>query len=244
MGWFKKEEPTPFDEMPLAGLFFLDGDLLAHLVGRDWTVGEKLPMLAFPSGEEFQLWEGGIVHIFGEMDLLLEDTRDEAYSHASHIGEQCGHVVRPVGEDQLEVWGQDDDEYFLITYDNDAGQIRDITKVKPEQGAPRPRIPLLPDEIRAQLPPLYSGEEQELEARALVKFFTPDSGWTWYASEFDGEDTFFGLVVGHEVELGYFSLSELEAARGPWGLPIERDRFFEPASLRELLKQHRRDRLR
>ena len=98
MGWFKKEEPTPFDEMPLAGLFFLDGDLLARLVGRDWTVGEKLPMIAFPSGEEFQLWEGGIVHIFGEMDLLLKDTRDEAYSHASHIGEQCGYVVRPVGE--------------------------------------------------------------------------------------------------------------------------------------------------
>jgi hypothetical protein len=33
-----------------------------------------------------------------------------------------------------------------------------------------------------------SGEELGLDAHAQVKFFTPDSGWTWYASEFDGND--------------------------------------------------------
>ena len=48
--------------------------------------------------------------------------------------------------------------------------------------------------------------------------------WTWYAIEFDGADLFFGYVVGHVPELGYFSLQELEAARGPLGLPFERDR--------------------
>ena len=37
---------------------------------------------------------------------------------------------------------------------------------------------LLPPEIREQLPDLYSGEEYGLEAKALVKFFTPDSNWT------------------------------------------------------------------
>ena len=250
MGWSKKEEPTPFDGMPLSGLFFLDGDILARLWGRDWTAGEKFPMIAFPSGEEFQIWEssnperGGIVHIFGEMDLPLKGTRDEAYAQACHVGEQCGYIARKIGENQLEVWGNDDDEHFLITYNSEAGEIQDIAKVKPEQSAQRPRIPLLPHEIRAQLPPLYSGEEQGLEARALVKFFTPDSNWTWYASEFDGEDTFFGLVSGFEVELGYFSLSELESVHGPLGLPIERDKFFEPTSLRELQEQHRRDHLR
>jgi len=36
--------------------------------------------------------------------------------------------------------------------------------------------------------PLYSGEELGLDALAQVKFFTPDSSWTWYASEFDEED--------------------------------------------------------
>jgi hypothetical protein len=52
--------------------------------------------------------------------------------------------------------------------------------------------------------------------------------------EFDGEDVFFGLVVGFEIEAGYFSLSELEATRGPWGLPIERDLWFKPVPLSQL----------
>jgi hypothetical protein len=50
---------------------------------------------------------------------------------------------------------------------------------------------------RDRSPELYSGEEQGMNAKAHVKFFTPDSNWTWYASEFDGEDVFFGLVIGH-----------------------------------------------
>jgi hypothetical protein len=90
-----------------------------------------------------------------------------------------------------------------------------------------------------KLPALYSGETLGLDAKALVKFFTPDSDWTWYASEFDGEDIFFGLVSGFEVELGYFSLSELKKFRGPLGLQIERDLHFEPKTLGELLKWHR-----
>jgi hypothetical protein len=101
---------------------------------------------------------------------------------------------------------------------------------------------LLDPESRERLPELYSGEEQGLEALAHVKFFTPDSNWTWYASEFDGEDIFFGLVDGSELELGYFSLSELQEARGPWGLPIERDLYFEPRALCELIEMHERQR--
>ena len=77
-----------------------------------------------------------------------------------------------------------------------------------------------------------------MEALAQVKFFTPDSNWTWYASEFDGEDIFFGLVSGFEVELGYFSLKELQEVKGPLGLPIERDLHFEPKTLKELHEIH------
>lgn len=66
---------------------------------------------------------------------------------------------------------------------------------------------LLDEENRLKLPTLRSGEELGLVAKAQVKFFTLDSNWTWYASEFDGEDVFFGLVSGFEVELGYFTLS-------------------------------------
>ncbi len=91
-----------------------------------------------------------------------------------------------------------------------------------------------------KLPPLYSGEALGLMAIAPVKFFTPDSNWTWYASEFDGEDIFFGLVVGFEAELGNFSLRELQTVRGPLGLPIERDLHYEPKTLKVLLDENKR----
>jgi len=99
----------------------------------------------------------------------------------------------------------------------------------------------LTPELREQLPKLYENEEYGLEAKALVKFFTPDAQWTWYASEFDGEDILFGLVSGFEVELGYFSLSELESVRGPMGLPIERDFHFAPETLQKLMEKHRNE---
>ena len=84
---------------------------------------------------------------------------------------------------------------------------------------------------------LTSQEEKGLKALAFVKFFTPDAHWTWYATEFDGKDTFFGFVLGDYPELGYFSLSELRLIRGRLGLPVERDRSFKPTPLRELMHQ-------
>ena len=94
---------------------------------------------------------------------------------------------------------------------------------------------LLTKELEAKLPPLYSQDGKGDEAIALVKFFTPDSSWTWYATEYDpNERVFFGLVDGLEKELGYFSLDELESVRGPLGLRIERDIYFEPTRIKEL----------
>lgn len=92
---------------------------------------------------------------------------------------------------------------------------------------------LLTQENRKHLPPLH-GTENESDPIARVKFFTPWSNWTWYATEFDGEDTFFGLVDGFEKELGYFSLGELTSVHGPAGLTIERDRHFTPTPLSRL----------
>jgi len=94
---------------------------------------------------------------------------------------------------------------------------------------------LLTAKILKKLPPLYSQEDKGSKAIAHVKFFAPDSNpWTWYATEFDGEDRFFGLVHGFEKELGYFSLKELESVRGPMGLPIERDLYWQPKMLQEI----------
>jgi Protein of unknown function (DUF2958) len=96
---------------------------------------------------------------------------------------------------------------------------------------------LLTNKLREMLPPLYSQEYVE-DPLIICKFFTPDSNWTWYAYEFDGEDLFFGWVVGFEHQLGYFRLSELESVRGPLGLAIERDVHFRPTRLSVVKQLH------
>jgi hypothetical protein len=83
---------------------------------------------------------------------------------------------------------------------------------------------LLTEELRRTLPPLYATEGVS-DPLVVAKFFLPATGWTWYATEFDGEDVFFGYVVGQYPELGYFSLHELEEVRGPFDLAVERDHF-------------------
>jgi len=97
---------------------------------------------------------------------------------------------------------------------------------------------LLTKEIRANLPPLCATDNLGSKAIVQVKFFTPDSNWTWYATEFDGKDTFFSFVVGFEPELGYFLLSDLESSQGKLGLPIERDLHFKPTPLGDIMKKH------
>jgi Protein of unknown function (DUF2958) len=57
---------------------------------------------------------------------------------------------------------------------------------------------------------------------------------SWYATEFDGQDTFFGLVQGFEEELGYFSLHELAEGTDSMGLGIERDLHFQPTPLSQV----------
>ena len=90
---------------------------------------------------------------------------------------------------------------------------------------------LLTKEIERKIPALYTQEGKGDDARVYVKFFTPDSNWTWYATEFDPETgTFFGLVDGFERELGYFTLAELESAKGPMGLDIERDMYWDDST--------------
>ena len=85
----------------------------------------------------------------------------------------------------------------------------------------------------------------------MCKFFHPLSFWTWYAIEgslvdengyFDTDKEkvdflFFGWVYGDFTELGYFSLSEMEAINvGELGM--ERDLHFTPMKLSEVKKLH------
>jgi hypothetical protein len=95
---------------------------------------------------------------------------------------------------------------------------------------------LLTKELRAQLPPLYAQEKTE-DPTVYLKFFTPDSNWTWFVTEGSPDEDdfrFFGFVYGDFGEWGYFMLNTLEAIRGPIGLPIERDLGFKPAPWSEV----------
>ena len=94
-----------------------------------------------------------------------------------------------------------------------------------------PAYIFIPVNIADTIPRLYANESVD-DPIAVLKYFTPDSSWTWYLTEYDPDERLaFGLVIGHEPELGYFSLEELEELRGPLGLPIERDVHFQPTPL-------------
>ena len=103
---------------------------------------------------------------------------------------------------------------------------------------------LLTAELRKQIPALYSQEKAD-PVLAHAKFFCPWSNWTWFAtegSEQDGDFLFFGYVIGHEEEWGYFLLSELEEVRGPGGLTIERDLYFKSGPFPEVIAKFRKER--
>ncbi len=75
------------------------------------------------------------------------------------------------------------------------------------------------------------GSQENVKDPVIVaKFFNPTGAGTWYATEYDPKDKmFFGYVSifgDWNDEWGYFSLAELESYLGPWGLGIERDRYW------------------
>ncbi len=94
---------------------------------------------------------------------------------------------------------------------------------------------------KAQYNKLLRQGQQQREARKrgdwidfspVVKFFTPDAGATWLLCELypDDPDVAFGLCdlgFGYP-EVGDVRLSELATLRSKYGLPVERDRFFQP----------------
>jgi len=197
----------------------------------------------------------------GDMTAGLPPQDYVSYPYFEFYSEQNGRVVLELDPEQVEVIGtpipacesdpvsREKQERNMAAFLGGMAQDLELppgraicvgaaTVSRPTQeGAARKRphrMQLLTKEIRGKLPPLGSQDGKGGKAVAYVKFFTPDSNWTWWATEFDGQDTFFGLVEGQEKELGYFSLSELQNARGPMGLPIERDLHWTPKTLAEI----------
>lgn len=93
----------------------------------------------------------------------------------------------------------------------------------------------------AEIPKLYA-QEKKPEKKAYMKFFL--GSWTWYAMEFDGQDTFFGIVfspmTGPKGEYGYFSLRELKNIRVKPGIEVDREIYGitprTPRTIKEILR--------
>ena len=77
---------------------------------------------------------------------------------------------------------------------------------------------------------IEAGTDDTPDHRPVIKLFTPDGSGTWLLSEIDpeAETRAFGLCdLGFGCpELGWVCMEEVAAARGPLGLPIERDLYF------------------
>jgi len=76
----------------------------------------------------------------------------------------------------------------------------------------------------------------DMNQMIVAKFFDPCGSWTWYLMNQDPDDPdyLWGIVKGFEVEMGSFSLHELESAKSSRGLGIERDLYFQPMTAHEV----------
>jgi hypothetical protein len=98
---------------------------------------------------------------------------------------------------------------------------------------------LLTKVLAKKLPDLYTTETVPDEERKIpIKFYAPWGNWTWYVLEgspalngrrnTSGDWLFYGMIDGFEREFEFFTLSELEMVDGPFGLKIQRDKYWDP----------------
>lgn len=102
-------------------------------------------------------------------------------------------------------------------------------------------VRLLTPELERQLQ--ANGRSRSEDHVPLAKLFNPLGAATWLVTEMDCDgDSLFGLAdlgMGFP-ELGWFSLSELQAIRLPFGLTIERDASFRTAHRISVWADHAR----
>lgn len=99
-------------------------------------------------------------------------------------------------------------------------------------------MPLLDDQLRGRLPPLYS-QEAETDPTVYARFHLPGTTWSWYAIEGEPRDSDFLLfccfLSGDGQSFSCISLSALEALRGPENQPVERDATFVQGRLTDVV---------
>jgi len=96
---------------------------------------------------------------------------------------------------------------------------------------------LLTKKITEQAKGQYD-KNSDMEQMVVAKFFNPIGNGTWYLMNMaDDEDYAWGIVDLFAIEMGSFSIKELQSVQLPLGMGIERDRYFEPMPASELWKE-------
>ena len=96
---------------------------------------------------------------------------------------------------------------------------------------------LLTKKIKEQATKQYD-KGSDMEQMVVAKYFDPMGSWKWFLMNMHkDEDYCWGIVKGFEVEMGSFSMNELEDMHLPFGLTIERDLMFEPMKASEVWEQ-------
>lgn len=99
--------------------------------------------------------------------------------------------------------------------------------------------PEVSEKLKAQWRICGETEVSEAHLKVWVKIFDPCGGSTWYICEQNPAhpDELYGLCCIHEPEWGYVSLAELQGVKGPLGIGLERDLYFEPITIKEFKAQ-------
>jgi hypothetical protein len=102
---------------------------------------------------------------------------------------------------------------------------------------------LLPYAIRENLPILGSQRRLGGEAKALLRWSTPDGSHEWYVTEGSARRTpegeavdylLYGLVVGQDRQFDYFWLSDVMVCHDSLATRVERDFRWNPKRLDEI----------
>ena len=71
----------------------------------------------------------------------------------------------------------------------------------------------------------------DMEQMVVAKFFDAMGSWKWFLMNKSKDDDYcWGIVKGHEVEMGSFSIDELRSMQPR----IQRDLYFEPTPANEV----------
>lgn len=131
MAWLSKEQPTPFDTIPLEGLVFRIGDLVERKYHDGFFEGKKQPRLVLPSStlplkinqeQELQVVLGCVA------DIPVFATSDGALQGLTGMNSPFNVEVWPIVNDdhhiQVHVWR--DERVYFVTYDNEARCLADV----------------------------------------------------------------------------------------------------------------------